>query len=40
MTQKYLNELTYAVIGCTIEVHRELGPGMLEGIYEKCLTHL
>jgi GxxExxY protein len=36
ITKKYLNELTYQVIGCTIEVHRHLGPGLLESIYEKC----
>jgi len=40
MTQKYLNELTYIIIGAAIEVHKELGPGLLESIYEKCLTHL
>jgi GxxExxY protein len=40
MTQKYLNELTYSIIGAAIEVHRELGPGLLESIYEKCLSHL
>ena len=36
ITKKYLNELTYNVIGCAIEVHRQLGPGLLESIYEKC----
>ena len=40
MTQKFLNELTYIIIGAAIEVHKELGPGLLESIYEKCLTHL
>src|SRR6185503_16673298 len=36
ITKKYLNELTYKVIGCAIEVHRQLGPGLLESVYEKC----
>ena len=40
MTQKYLNELTHTIIGAAITVHKELGPGLLESIYEKCLTHL
>lgn len=40
MTQKYLNDLTYNIIGAAIEVHKELGPGLLESIYEKCLAHL
>jgi len=39
MTQKYLNELTHTIIGASIEVHKELGPGLLESIYEKCLCH-
>ncbi len=36
ITKKYLNELTYKVIGCAIEVHKILGPGLLESVYEKC----
>lgn len=40
MTQKYLNQLTHAIIGAAIEVHKELGPGLLESIYEKCLAHV
>ena len=36
VTKKYLNELTYKVIGCAIEVHKHLGPGLLESVYEKC----
>lgn len=40
MTQKYLNELTRTIIGAAIEVHKELGPGLLESIYEKYLAHL
>ncbi|HEX4876278.1 MAG TPA: GxxExxY protein [Chitinophagaceae bacterium] len=37
VTKKYLNDLTYKVIGCAIEVHKSLGPGLLESVYEKCL---
>jgi len=38
VTKKYLNELTYQVIGCAIEVHRHFGPALLESVYEKCFT--
>jgi GxxExxY protein len=38
VTQKYLDELTYEIIGCGIEVHKQLGPGLLESVYEKCFA--
>jgi GxxExxY protein len=33
------NALSRRVIGCAIEVHRHLGPGLLESTYEDCLCH-
>lgn len=36
MTQAYLNNLTYRIIGCAIEVHKTIGPGLLESVYERC----
>jgi GxxExxY protein len=33
------NELTERIIGAAIEVHRHLGPGLLESAYEECLCH-
>jgi hypothetical protein len=34
-----LNELSGKVIGACIEIHRELGPGLLESAYEECLAY-
>ena len=33
------DELSNRVIGCALEVHRNLGPGLLESAYEQCLAH-
>jgi GxxExxY protein len=33
------DDLSRHVIGCAIEVHRTLGPGLLESTYETCLAH-
>ena len=37
ITQKYINEISYKIIGCAFEVHKQLGPGLLESVYESCL---
>lgn len=37
MTQKYLNELTFNVIGAAIEVHKNMGSGLLESVYQQCM---
>ena len=37
MDEEALNQLTKRIIGCAIEVHRNLGPGLLESKYESAL---
>ncbi len=32
-------DLTHQIIGAAIEVHREMGPGLLENVYEECLCY-
>ena len=39
LTQRQLNHLTYEIIGAAIDVHKQLGPGLLEQVYEVCLIH-
>jgi GxxExxY protein len=38
-TRSQVNNITETVIGASIDVHRELGPGLLESAYEACLVH-
>lgn len=37
ITKLYLKNLVYQVNGAAIEVHKKLGPGLLESVYHKCL---
>lgn len=39
MTKKQITQLSYEITGCAITVHKALGPGLLESVYQKCLTH-
>ena len=34
-----INQLSNRIIGATIEVHKAIGPGLLESAYERCLCH-
>ncbi len=37
ITQQYVNDIAFKIVGCAIEVHRHLGPGLLESVYEECM---
>jgi GxxExxY protein len=37
--KKNINELTEKIIGCAIEVHKHLGPGLLESVYHNALCY-
>ena len=39
MTKKEITQLSYEIIGYAIKVHKKLGPGLLEKIYEECLKY-
>ncbi|MCD6068600.1 MAG: hypothetical protein K0S33_3426 [Bacteroidetes bacterium] len=39
MTKQNLKDLVYRVNGAAIEVHKQLGPGLLESIYHKCMKY-
>ncbi|ASW74526.1 GxxExxY protein [Chryseobacterium piperi] len=37
ITQKYINDLSYKVVGACIEVHKLAGPGLYEEVYHQCI---
>lgn len=39
MTKKLITELSYQIVGHAITVHKKLGPGLLESVYERCLMY-
>jgi GxxExxY protein len=39
LTQKKVQDLSYLINSALIEVHKNLGPGLLESVYHKCLEH-
>lgn len=39
MTKTQITQLSYDIVGCAIKVHKELGPGLLESVYEMCLAY-
>lgn len=39
ITKSYINDLVYKVNGAAIEVHKALGPGLLESVYHQCLKY-
>ncbi len=38
VSQKYIQSLSFEIIGCAMEVHKHLGPGLLESVYQSCLV--
>ena len=39
ITKKQVTQLSYDITGLAIKVHKNLGPGLLESIYETCLKY-
>jgi len=39
MTKKEVTKLSFEITGFAIKVHKELGPGLLESVYEQCLKY-
>ncbi len=39
ITKSYLKDLVYKVNGAAIEIHKALGPGLLESVYHECMKH-
>lgn len=37
VTQKFINDLSYKIVGACIEVHKQAGPGLYEDVYHQCL---
>lgn len=36
-SKRFINDLCFTIVGCAIEVHKELGPGLLESVYHQCM---
>jgi len=39
LTKKEVTQLSYEIVGFAIKVHKKLGPGLLESVYEECLKY-
>ncbi len=39
MTKKYVDDLSFEILGCAIDLHRALGPGLLESSYKHCFLY-
>ncbi len=37
-SREYLNNLSFIILNAAISVHREMGPGLLEGVYQQCMA--